>query len=70
MNLDFGLFVLEGWSTVGIIALILDVAALASIWRGRKHALRAKVIWTILVAILPLFGAIAWFALGREPRPR
>lgn len=70
MNLDLGLFVLDTWSTIGIIALILDVAALASIWRGRKHAPRAKVIWTIMVAFLPLFGAIAWFALGREPRPR
>ena len=65
-----GLFVLDGWSAFGVVALILDLAALTSIWRGRKHALRAKIIWTIMVAVLPLLGAIAWFALGREPRPR
>ena len=65
-----GLFVLDGLTWGLALALILDVAALTSIWKGRKHALRAKIIWTIMVAILPLLGAIAWFALGREPRPR
>ena len=69
MNLDFGLFVLDAWSAFGIVALILDVGALASIWKGRKHALRAKIVWTAMVAVLPLLGAVAWFALGREPRP-
>jgi hypothetical protein len=67
--MNFGLFVLDTWSGLGVVALILDVAALASIWKGRKHAMRAKLIWTVMVAVLPLLGAVAWFALGREPRP-
>ena len=65
-----GLFVLDRLTWGLAVALILDVAALTSIWKSGKHALRAKIIWTIMVAILPLLGAIAWFALGREPRPR
>lgn len=65
-----GLFVLDRLTWGLAVALILDVAALTSIWKSRKHAMRAKIIWTIMVAILPLLGAIAWFALGREPRPR
>ena len=64
--MNLGLFVLDGLSTFGLIALVLDIAALTSIWFSRKHALRTKIIWTIVVALLPLLGAIAWFALGRE----
>ena len=67
--MNLGVFFLDRWSAFSIVALLLDIAALTSIWKGRKHALRAKIIWTIMVALLPLLGAVAWFALGREPRP-
>lgn len=41
-------------------------AALLSIWLGRQHAPRVKVIWTVLVAAVPVIGALAWFVLGRQ----
>jgi hypothetical protein len=67
---DFGLPLLGlGGSTWAAVVLVgADVAALTSIWRSRAHAVRAKVIWTTVVALLPVLGAIAWFALGRERR--
>jgi len=65
---DFGLPLLglsgPRWAVVVLVGA--DVAALTSIWRSRVHALRAKLIWTAVVAVLPVLGAIAWFALGRE----
>jgi hypothetical protein len=66
--MNTGVFALDrfGWGLA--LMLVLDLAALTSIWKSRKHALKAKIIWTAMVALLPLFGAIAWFALGREPR--
>ncbi len=41
-------------------------AALLSIWLGRQHAPRVKVIWTVLVVAVPVIGALAWFVLGRQ----
>ena len=66
--MNTGVFAFDrfGWGLA--LMLVLDIAALTSIWKSRKHAPKAKIIWTAMVALLPLFGAIAWFALGREPR--
>ena len=41
-------------------------AALLSIWLGRHRATRVKLIWTVLAVAVPVVGALAWFALGRE----
>lgn len=41
-------------------------AALLSIWLGRHRAPRVKVIWSVLVVIVPIVGAGAWFVLGRQ----
>ena len=66
--MNTGVFAFDrfGWGLA--LMLVLDIAALTSIWKSRKHAMKAKIIWTAMVALLPLFGAIAWFALGRVPR--
>lgn len=68
--MDSGLFLQSRFTWFGAIALVLDVAALASIWHSRLHSRKAKAIWILMVMLLPIFGAIAWFALGREPRRR
>ena len=41
-------------------------AAVLSIWLGRQRALRVKLIWTVIAVAVPIVGALAWFALGRE----
>jgi hypothetical protein len=46
----------------------VDLLALAFIWRSPVHSTKAKVVWTIIVAVLPVLGALAWFPLGRERR--
>ncbi|MBX6330862.1 MAG: PLDc N-terminal domain-containing protein [Gemmatimonadaceae bacterium] len=54
------------WVTA--IAVIAGVSALASVWMGRHHSTRAKVVWTVIVIVIPILGPLAWFALGRERR--
>lgn len=49
---------------------IAAAAALLSIWLGRHHAPRVKVIWTVLVIAVPIVGALAWFVLGHQRRMR
>jgi hypothetical protein len=51
-------------------ALVLLLAALASIWRGRRHSPRAKIVWTAIATLVPVLGPLGWFLLGREGRRR
>jgi predicted alpha/beta hydrolase len=51
------------WSAAAIILL---VSALLSIWMGRRHSRQAKVLWTVIVIVLPVLGPVGWFLLGRE----
>jgi hypothetical protein len=55
-------------SWVVILALAADACALASVWISRGHSRRAKTLWTVVVILLPLIGAAAWLAFGRERR--
>lgn len=53
---------------IGALIIFVDLLALASIWRSTLHSVKAKLVWTLIVAILPILGALAWFPLGREKR--
>ena len=47
----------------GLIVLIADVWAIVNIFQSGADTGR-KVLWTVLVIILPLLGFILWFFLG------
>lgn len=51
---------------LGIAAFVLFVAALVSIVRAPRASTAEKVIWVIVVLILPLLGSIVWFVVGRR----
>ena len=51
----------------GIIVLILDIWAIVSIF-GSGASTGAKVLWILLILILPVVGFIIWFFAG--PRSR
>lgn len=47
----------------GLIVLALDIWAIVSII-GSRSSTGAKVLWTLLVLILPLVGFIIWLLAG------
>jgi hypothetical protein len=51
-----------------IVAVALCVVALVSFWIGRYHSTAARIVWTIVVILIPVLGPIAWFLLGWERR--
>lgn len=53
---------------LAVLAIIAGVTALASIWLGRHHSRSAKIVWTVIVLVLPIVGPLAWFLLGFERR--
>ena len=48
---------------VGLILLIADVWAIIHIIQSRVSIL-AKVLWIVLILVLPLLGLIIWFFAG------
>jgi hypothetical protein len=53
---------------LGIIVLILDIWALVSVI-GSAASTGAKVLWILLILILPVVGFIIWFFAGPRSRP-
>jgi hypothetical protein len=47
----------------GLIILIADVWAIVNIFQSAADTTR-KVIWTVLVFLLPVLGFILWYFLG------
>jgi Phospholipase_D-nuclease N-terminal len=52
-----------GNGLVGLLVLIADVWALVNIFQSTAETGK-KVLWVVLVLVLPLLGVILWFFLG------
>lgn len=53
----------HGWGIGGIILFALDVWAIASVINSQSSG-RVKVIWVLVIAILPVVGLIIWWLAG------
>ena len=51
------------YGIVGLIILALDIWALLGVW-GSGASVGAKVIWTIVILVLPVIGLLLWFLFG------
>jgi len=47
----------------GLIVLIADVWAIVNVFQSSADTGK-KVLWTVLVIILPVFGFILWYFIG------
>ena len=51
------------WTTVSVVVLVVDLWAMASIWRTTKSA-GTKIGWTIVLLVLPVIGLVIWGLAG------
>ncbi len=58
MGFDYG-------GIVGLIILALDIWAIVTILQGRGRTER-KVLWILVILILPVIGLIIWLLAGRK----
>ena len=56
-----------GSGIIGLIILALDIWAIINVW-GSGASAGAKILWTLVILILPVVGLILWLLLG--PRGR
>ncbi len=47
----------------GIIILVLDIYAIIQIF-GSSASTGSKILWTLLILLLPLVGLILWYFFG------
>lgn len=51
----------------GVLIFILDVFAVASVLAGTSSVTR-KIVWTLVIFLLPVLGLILYFLFGRDER--
>ncbi|WP_434456042.1 PLDc N-terminal domain-containing protein [Stutzerimonas urumqiensis] len=55
---------------VAILIAVLDVVAIAHVWRSRIERGR-KIIWSVVIVVTPVIGLICWaLAAGRIGKVR
>jgi hypothetical protein len=54
------------------VVLALDVFAIVDVILTEQRRVRGipKVVWVILIVLLPVIGAVLWFLIGKERRDR
>jgi hypothetical protein len=50
---------------IGALVLILDIVAIVSVLAGRSSPAH-KLLWTLLILILPVLGMILYYLFGRS----
>jgi hypothetical protein len=48
-----------------ILVLVIDVLAILDVWK-RESSNEKKLLWTVIILLLPLFGPIAWYLVSRK----
>ncbi len=54
---------------VGIVILILQIVAIISVLLGNGST-GHKVLWTLVILLVPVFGVVLYFVLGRNTADR
>jgi len=55
----------SNYSLIGLLILVLDIIAIVSVLMGRG-SVGHKLLWIILILILPVIGMILYFLIGRN----
>lgn len=50
---------------IGLLILILDIVAILSVVLGRGSLVH-KLLWTLLILVLPFLGMLLYFLIGRS----
>ncbi len=53
------------YGLIGLLILVLDIIAIVSIL-GAAKSVGWKVVWTLVVLLLPLIGMILYFVIGKS----
>ena len=63
--LAIGLLV-GGFSILAVVAVILAIGALISVFRNEDFTGGAKAMWVVVILIFPLFGSLIYFGVRSD----
>jgi len=52
-----------GYGLFGLVVLVLDIWGILNVI-GSRAAIGVRLLWILLIVILPVIGLIAWFVAG------
>jgi hypothetical protein len=47
------------------LVLILDILAVVDVWQ-RETNLEKRLLWTVIIILLPMLGPLAWYLVSRK----
>ena len=56
---------IASYGILGLIILVLDIIAIVSVLGGRS-SVEHKLLWTVIILLLPVVGMILYFLMGRS----
>jgi hypothetical protein len=59
--------IMGGAGLIGLLVLVLDIIAIVSVLGG-TGSIERKLLWTVIILLLPLVGMILYFLIGRSGR--
>jgi len=60
-------FVIVGGGLIGVLVLVLDIIAIVSVLGG-SGSTEHKLLWTVVILLLPFVGMLLYFLIGRSSR--
>jgi hypothetical protein len=57
----------SSYDLLGVLIFVLDIIAIVSLLGG-SSSIERKLIWVVVILLLPLLGMLLYFLLGRSSR--
>ncbi|MBL7845594.1 MAG: PLDc_N domain-containing protein [Cyclobacteriaceae bacterium] len=48
-----------------LLIFVIDVLAIVDVWK-REYSMEKRLLWTVVIILLPLIGPIAWYLISRK----
>ncbi|MFN3841434.1 MAG: PLD nuclease N-terminal domain-containing protein [Cyclobacteriaceae bacterium] len=48
-----------------IFIIIIDVLAIIDVWQ-RESSMEKRLLWIVIILVLPLLGPVAWYLVSRK----
>lgn len=49
----------------GLLILIIAILAVVDVWK-RENSMEKRLLWTVVIILLPVVGPLAWYAISRR----
>ncbi|MBX2969959.1 MAG: PLDc_N domain-containing protein [Cyclobacteriaceae bacterium] len=48
----------------GLLILVIAILAVIDVWK-RADSMEKRLLWTVVIILLPIVGPLAWYAISR-----